>query len=216
MDEHESLERILDGRTWDDFCDSLKDARTALFRESSPANAFDRAEGYRHLSRLLRVALERFVEHADPEHPRFYQMARADAKLGADNPDCCYRNCALDGRREYRIRGQRGTSTYLGIGTYYGHYGERGPSGCSGYMDSADLALDSDGRFEIVLSEQPHPGNWIPMESRTSSLIVREFFLDRAIEVPAELDVECLGVTDRPRRLTPPASTAPLPRPRHS
>ena len=74
--EHESLERILDGRTWDEFCDSLKGARAALFRESSPANAFDRAEGYRYLTRLLRVALERFVEHADPAHPRFYQTAR--------------------------------------------------------------------------------------------------------------------------------------------
>lgn len=157
--DQKSLERILDGRAWDDFCESLKGARAALFREHSPSNAFDRAEGYRYLTRLLRVALECFVENADPEHPRFYQMARADAKLGADNPDCNYRNCVLDGNREYRIRGRRGTSTYLGIGTYYGHYGDPGPSGGSGYLDSADLALDSDGRFEIVLSAKPHPGN---------------------------------------------------------
>ena len=116
MDERASLERILDGRTWDEFCESLKGARAALFREQSPANAFDRAEGYRHLSRLVRLALERFVEHSDPERPRFYQMARADAKLGADNPDCRYQNCCLDGNLEYRIRGRRGSSTYLGIG----------------------------------------------------------------------------------------------------
>ena len=40
MDERESVERILDGRAWDEFCESLKGARAALFRESSPANAF--------------------------------------------------------------------------------------------------------------------------------------------------------------------------------
>ena len=205
MDERESLERIADGRAWDEFCESLKGARAALFRDRSPANAFDRAEGYRYLSRLLRVGLERFVEHADAEHPRFYQMARADAKLGADNPDCDYRNCALDGRREYRLRGRRGSSTYLGIGTYYGHYGESGPSGCSGYLDSADLVLDADGCFEIILSQTPHPGNWIAMEPHTSSLIVREFFLDRAGEAPAQLEIECLGVSGPPAPLDPAA-----------
>jgi hypothetical protein len=205
MDDRSSLDRILDGRAWDDFCESLKGARGALFRASSPANAFDRAEGYRHLSRLLRLALERFVEYADPERPRFYAMAREDAKLGADNPDCRYQNCCLDGRREYRIRGRRGSSTYLGIGSYYGHYGDPSPSGCSGYMDSADLAVDADGRFEIVLSEKPQPGNWIPLEPRTSSLIVREFFLDRSSEVPAELEIECLGVSGPPPPLDPAA-----------
>lgn len=204
-DERASLERILDGRAWDDFCESLKGARAALFRERSPANSFDRAEGYRYLTRLLRVALERFVEHADPAHPRFYQMARADAKLGADNPDCHYRNCALDGRLEYRLRGRRGTSTYLGIGAYFGHYGESGPSGCSSFLDSADLVLEPDGRFEIMLAAKPQPGNWLRLEPRTSSLIVREFFLDRASEIPAELEIECLSVTGPPAPLDPAA-----------
>jgi len=205
MDERAALERILDGRSWDEFCESLKSARGALFKDESPANAFDRAEGYRHLTRLLRVALERFVEHADPERPRFYAMARADAKLGADNPDCRYQNCALDGAREYRLRGRRGTSTYLGIGTYYGHYGDGQPSGCSGFLDAADLKTDADGRFEIVLSQKPQTGNWIPMEARTSSLIVREFFLDRASEIPVELEIECIGVEGPPPPLDPAA-----------
>lgn len=203
MDERESIERVLDGRTWDDFCESLKGARAVLFRDLSPSDALDRAEGYRHLTRLLRVALERFVEHADPERPRFYQMARADAKLGADNPDCNYRNCAIDGTREYRIRGRRGTSAYLGIGAYYGHYGDGGPSGCSGFMDSADLVLDPDGRFEIVLSAQPHSGNWIELEPRTSSLVVREFFLDRRGEIPAQFEIECQGAGGPPPPLDP-------------
>lgn len=205
MEDRESIDRILDGRSWDEFCDRLKDARAALFRDASPQGAFDRAEGYRHLSRLLRLALERFVEHADPLHPRFYAMARADAKLGADNPDCRYQNCALDGGREYVIRGRRGTSTYLGIGTYYGSYGDPSPSGCSGYLDSADLAVDAEGRFEIRLSQTPHPGNWLKVEPRTSSLIVREFFLDRASESPALLEIECLGVDGPPRPLDPAA-----------
>jgi hypothetical protein len=203
MDEQRSLERVLDGRAWDEFCESLKGARAALFREKSPANAFDRAEGYRYLSRLVRLALEKFVEHADPRRPRFYALSREDAKMGADNPDCRYRNCCLDGSLEYRIRGRRGTSTYLGIGTYFGSYGSPEPSGCSGYLDAADLATEPDGSFEILVSATPHPGNWLPMEPRTSSLIVREFFLDRASEAPVELEIECLGVAGPPPPLDP-------------
>ena len=72
-------------------------------------------------------------------------------------------------------------------------------------MDSADLALDADGRFEIVLSAKPHPGNWIRLEPQTSSLIVREFFLDRASEFPAQFEIECLGVTGPPAPLDPAA-----------
>jgi len=202
MDERASIERVLDGRAWDEFCESLKGARGALFRETSPGNAFDRAEGYRHLSRLLRVALERFVEHADPTHPRFYQMARADAKLGADNPDCRYQNCALDGGREYRLRGRRGTSTYLGIGTYYGSYGDGGPSGCSGYMDSADLVCDADGRFEIRLSQKPQPGNWLPLTPDTSMVLIRETFLDRTRETAGKFTIERINGPKKPRPLT--------------
>jgi hypothetical protein len=205
VDDRASLERILDGRAWDEFCESLKGARAALFREASPANAFDRAEGYRYLSRLVRLALEKFVEYGDPRHPRFFALSREDAKMGADNPDCRYRNCALDGSLEYRIRGRRGGSAYLGLGTYYGSYGSPGPSGCSGYLDAAELATGPDGSFEILVSAQRRTGNWLPMEPRSSSLIVREFFLDRASEVPAELEIECLSDVGPPPPLDPAA-----------
>jgi len=202
-DASDSLERILDGRAWDEFCESLKGARAALFRERSPANAFDRAEGYRYLSRLVRLALEKFVEYDDPQRPRFYALSREDAKIGADNPDCRYRNCRLDGSLEYRIRGRRGTSAYLGIGSYFGSYGSPEPSGCSGFLDAAELRTGPDGSFEILASAQPRPGNWLPMQPRTSSLIVREFFLDRATEVSAELEIECLGASGPPAPLDP-------------
>ncbi|MBW2426083.1 MAG: DUF1214 domain-containing protein [Deltaproteobacteria bacterium] len=203
MKDDASIERILDGRAWDDFCESLKAAREALFREKSPADAFDRAEGYRYLSRLVRLGLEKFVEHNDPRKPRFFQLSREDAKIGADNPDSHYQNCCLDGRLEYRIRGHRGSVTYLGIGSYFGSYGSPSPSGCSGFIDGDELELAPDGRFEIILSARPHPGNWLPMQPETSSLIVRQFFLDRSTERPAELEIECLDAKGPPAPLDP-------------
>ena len=65
----EAAERVMDGRVWAEFCDALKSAGDVVLREGSPRDAFDRAEGFRYLSRLARVALESYVEFADPAAP---------------------------------------------------------------------------------------------------------------------------------------------------
>ena len=38
--------------------------------------------------------------------------------------------------------------------------------------------IGADGRFELVLSAQPAPGNWMPLGEGASSLVVRQFFYD--------------------------------------
>jgi len=55
-------DRIRDDTAWDAFCDALKRAGHGVLREASPGNGVDRAEGHRYLSRLTRLALEKFVE----------------------------------------------------------------------------------------------------------------------------------------------------------
>ncbi|MAG34088.1 MAG: hypothetical protein CL908_24680 [Deltaproteobacteria bacterium] len=203
MSEEDSIERIMDGRAWDEFCDGLKSARQALFRAKSPANAFDRAEGYRYLSRLTRLALEKFVENSDPLVPRFYELSREDAKIGADNPDAFYLNAAVSGEQDYRIWGTRGTAQYAGLGTYYGNYGSSARSGRSGYLDLDDIELAPDGSLEIILSSTPQEGNWLPMEPDTGMLIVRQFLLDKSTDEPAELHIERIGAKAPPVPLDP-------------
>ena len=62
-------QRILDGTSWAEFCDTLKRAGDVVLRDGSPYDPFDRAEGFRYLSRLTRVALESYIEFADPMAP---------------------------------------------------------------------------------------------------------------------------------------------------
>ncbi|HBZ70916.1 MAG TPA: hypothetical protein DEP35_14740 [Deltaproteobacteria bacterium] len=197
-----SAERIAEGGAWEEFCDALRAAGAVLRRPGSPADALDRAEGCRYLSRLTRLALERFVEYADPTAPAFYRLSHETAKIGCDNPDSLYLNATIDGRYEYRLRGTRGTVPYLGFGTYYGHYGSKARSGCSGYLEATQLLLGADGSFEIVLSCDHQPGNWLPMEPDTSMLIVRQNFLDRERERPAELTIERRGAAGPPEPLS--------------
>ena len=200
----DSVARVLDGRAWSDFCRALERAGEAVLRDGSPDDAFDRAEGFRYLSRLTRVALESYLEFADPAAPVLRRPAHETVKIGADNPDNHYQSAAISGRHRYRIHGTRGSVHYLGIGTYYGSYGSRGRRGQSGYVEAADLEIGPDGRFEIIVScDEPAEGNWLPMEPDTSSLIVRQTFQDRATERIADLRIERIGAEGPPDPLTP-------------
>jgi hypothetical protein len=203
MSPDDVTQRIMGGSVWEDFCDTLKSAGAVVLRESSPQNPFDRAEGYRYLSRLVRLALEKFVEHDDPAAPTFYRLSHETAKIGCDNPDSLYQNAAISGEHEYRLSGTRGTVAYLGFGTYYGQYGSKARSGCSGYLEGSELQTDADGRFEITLSCERRSGNWLRMEPDTLMLIVRQNFLDRENEKPAELRLERIGTVGPPEPLAP-------------
>ena len=203
MTQNLSTERIMNGSSWADFCEKLKSAGNIILREGSPKDPFDRAEGFRYLSRLTRVALESYIEYADPAAPVLRRPAHETVKIGADNPDNYYQSAAISGRYEYRIRGKRGTVHYLGFGTYVGSYGSGGRMGQSGYLEGSDLQIEPDGSFEIIMSCDPKPGNWLPMEPDTSSLIVRQTFQDRDAEKIAELQIERLGAHGPPKPPTP-------------
>ena len=198
----EAEKRILDGTSWSDFCDNLKSAGEIILREGSPMDAFDRAEGFRYLSRLTRVALESYIEAADPRAPVFRRPSHETVKIGADNPDNYYQSAAVSGQYAYRIYGTRETVHYLGFGTYVGNYGSGGRMGQSGYLEGADLEIAVDGSFEIILSCDERPGNWLRIEPDTSSLIVRQTFEDRASETIADLHIERLDTSEPPVPVT--------------
>ena len=150
----EAEKRILDGTSWSDFCDNLKSAGEIVLREGSPMDAFDRAEGFRYLSRLTRVALESYIEAADPRAPVFRRPSHETVKIGADNPDNYYQSAAVSGQYAYRIYGTRETVHYLGFGTYVGNYGSGGRMGQSGYLEGA--ALEIAGGEGLALAHRDH------------------------------------------------------------
>jgi hypothetical protein len=188
--------RVLDGSAWRDFCRALERAGDAVLRPETPATPFERAEGFRYLTRLLRAGLESQLEFADPRFPGFFQLAHETVKIGNDNPDNVYRNANVSGRHRYRIRGERGEARYLSFGTKGGGYQQDGTMTPTGQLDGDALALGPDGRFEIVLSCEPAPGNWLPMQPTTTQLVVRETFDDRATQRPARLSIERLGAPE--------------------
>lgn len=195
--------RVLDGTSWAEFCDALKLAGNAVLDENSPRDAFHRAEGVRYLSRLTRAALESLLENADPRAPELRRTAHETIKMGADNPDNHYLSAPINGEYEYRLRGNRGTVHYLGIGTQEGGYGSTGTLQTSGYLDAADMQISADGSFEVLVSVREQPGNWLRMSPASRMLIVRQTFLDRATETAADIRIERTDGPHVPSPLTP-------------
>ena len=206
---HTAVEDIVSGRTWEQFCDTLKRAGQQVLRPEAPADAFNRAEGWRYLSRLVRVGLEMFVEAGSPEHPSFMVPSHETAKIGADNPDMAYLAARIGGQYRYRVWGQRGTVASINFSTKRGGYDQGGKLLPSGFIDSGTMQVEPDGSFEIFLGTEPPAGpgprNWLKTDPDTVQLVVRQIFLDRRSEQPAQIHIECLDSTGTPPPLDPAA-----------
>jgi len=192
MTPEEKRDAAVSGQAWADFCDTLKDAGQLVLDNSE--DDLDRAEGFRYLTRLTRGGLDSFIEASDTSFPSVNPIPHM-LKIGCDNPDAFYQRVEISRRHTYRITGNRGTVNYLSIGAYSGGYGVgAAKAGNQGLITDNDP--DPTGEIDIIVSIEPPdlgPGQrWLEMSELTTILIIRQFYLDRSVERPADLQIECL------------------------
>jgi hypothetical protein len=188
----------MNGEVWRSFCAQLAEIGDLVLDPDNPSSETDRAEGFRYLTRLLRLGLEQNLEARDPAYPFFYQMSHATAKIGADNPDNVYWNARISGAHEYRITVRRGTMAYLSILSNAWRYEEDGTNARTGELTDTEIEWGPDGVAEIVASAAPQPHNWLPLAKDSNTIIVRQSYLDRANERPGEFSIERLGAGSPP------------------
>lgn len=189
---------------WRNFCAQLAEAGEVLARPSAPVTALDQAEGLRYLSRLARTALNMLVDSADPDFPRLFMLCDDKIKIGADNPDNIYQQCVVRADRTYRVTGKRNSVPYFSIGSKANRYAIDGTMASTGEIEFSDMTFGPDGSFELIVSKEPHPGNWLPMADDSTLLIVRQTFDDKASQTPADIRVERIGAGAQvPALLTP-------------
>ena len=75
------IEKIRTAEAWNEFCELLKKAGEVLHREDLELSDFDRGEGHRYLSRLLRAGIQSFAENTGPLHPEFREPVERDDRL---------------------------------------------------------------------------------------------------------------------------------------
>jgi len=201
------IEKIRTAEAWNEFCDLLKKAGEVIHREDLELSDFDRGEGHRYLSRLLRAGIQSFAENTGPLYPEFRAMPLL-VKMGLDNPDNFYVGAPVNPKYDYRIRGKRGTIHYLSFAAQSQNFAARGKiAGGAGHIEDSELKLEADGSFEIIASQKEQPGNWLRMADYTSQILIRQSFLDRNSEKPVEVEIECLQPHDAP----PPLDAARVP-----
>ena len=220
--------RLLNGDAWDDFCETLKRAGHMLDEFPEDTSELDRAEWYRYLTRLARNGFERFVENCEPERPRL-RDAPWRQSINVQNPDQDHLLCEfVNGEHEYRIVGDRGTLPYFVMAAWTApqpedlaerNWAERGVAGLAefdptnltttSFLKSDDIDFDANGDFEVLVSRQPHDGNWLALRDDSVGILVRTVHHDRAAETPPTLRIERLDAP-APRPTTPAEVSAGL------
>ena len=221
--ESASAERVVNGKVWEEFCDSIKAAGASMLAGDPPVDGFNQAEGYRYLTRLLRVALENFVECADPAAPVLVALANgsraAPVKIGSDNPDNLYQSAIISSEYVYCVEGTRGSVHYLGLGLQSGTYGKPGGLLTIDYKEASDMGFPKDlkntslpmkffistkSKMPKCCSRRKSPVPWLCMADSPVEhvLIVRQTYEDRLTEEAAELKISCDG-GNVPSNITP-------------
>lgn len=179
-------------RGWDRFCDELKSAGEILFRPEAPGDPVARACAFRLLSRNIALALAFELENADPLHPELMHYFDPVRKQGGDNTDALYVGAPINGTDTYRISGSRGSAGFFAVTVV--EEGDTPWGGAvAGTLFGEDLEVHPDGTFQLMLSPESQPGNWIRTTPRTFRVTVRQFFSDWEEEEPMRAHIERLS-----------------------
>jgi hypothetical protein len=196
---------------WRDFARRVADLGGLAFGAGTPASDSQRAAGLRYLTRFLAAGLRLCIEHDDADHPVFARMIENGMSWGLDNPDCNYGWARLRGDAVYRVRGRRGGAKQLELQVNTGHFADGQMPMFSGgeggwrtvsFLTGDTLACEADGSFEIALSREERPGNWLRLDDEASFLLVRQYFDDWEHEDPGLFTIERLDAPYPPAPLT--------------
>lgn len=157
-----------------------------------------RAEGMRHLTRLMVAAAQTSMEAVDLDYPQFVQILSPHLQYGIPAVDCCYHYAVVRGGHSYRIFGTRGSAHMFHVESSQDivpHLDR-----WTRHAGLEEFTVGSSGELEITLSREKADGDWIalPEDDRLCGVLVRQYFYDWDTEQPAELYIERLGATYPP------------------
>ena len=187
-------------QAWRAYRQEIDSVRALALSQPWAADPKVRNQAYYVLQEIEAAAFN-LVIGPRPDYPNFYIHAAFEPLLytyALHAADFIYRRCYLDGRKTYRIWGKRNTSAFVDfqvINVFYGMPGAKK----MGNWDLDRFRIESDGRFEIIASAEPHEGNWIKLDAATADqnyLNTREVFNDWEAERGVELHIE--RIDDKP------------------
>ncbi len=197
-----------------------KEAGERAFKDYNPAVPRHRADAFRFLTQNLGQAFDLALETKDTKYPVIHAFCTPFCKLGSDNADFVYQQAWIDGESVYKISGNRGTARFLNF-TVQGPRPEKQPGTewpslqePFGDIPEANLfghQLETqwDGGFELIVGGPRRGPNWLPTTPGSRKLFLRQGF-DRWSELPAQLRIERVGMTEPRPVLMPDDLTAAM------
>lgn len=189
-----------DGLEWEKLIDALRplgDAMRARVPEPLRGNRQVMAESMR----LLLAGVTRATNDAlvgDRRHPMFVPELNIAQNIFQPNADTIYRACLIEQGGTYIIRGDRGTVRMVilaQMGPDTLRTGKHHP--LLGQIDFDTLTLDSEGRFEVVISPQRpdgYTGDWRQLDPLCEKFMVRVVACDWGVEREPRFGIARLDV----------------------
>ncbi|MFK8079833.1 MAG: hypothetical protein AB8B97_06075 [Granulosicoccus sp.] len=177
----------------------------------------EKAAAEQQLKNQLVAALDKGFALHDANHPEFRILDQYN-QYGLYNPDNRYHIATISTPGKYVIRGKRGTSADLQIQVGTGEPGFdvnlTSPVTIS-QLALADLVVDDDGYFEIIISDCEEGDNWlnntevrtvggVEKELKANSILIRESFMDWQEEVGGTWYIERQDTRGEPNPVTSP------------
>ncbi len=189
-----TAEDLESGKAWAHLLERLAEASKTVLANDASRNAVDMASGIRHLLVLLGIGVDQALR-VDTNPVLAIKPSGVDAiyKWGMECPDCIYTGSSLRGGESYRLFGSRGTARYVGLQSMAGM-----ASTANVLLDELDLGPN--GEVDMVLSADPHEGNWLPIADNATQLVIRHFFYDWDHEVASSLSLERISDARPPKR----------------
>jgi hypothetical protein len=130
------------------------------------------------------------MAEGDPERPLFSSIGGSSRKLYGDNPDSIYYQCLIRDDRAYRITGRKDLQSYISF-TVHGADPAGGINGpVLADVNDSDLAASPQGDFELILSRDKHPGDWVEMPPGAHHVFVRNYYLrERSAQTDPDIHV---------------------------
>lgn len=215
-----AAQRLLTGQAWDDYCNQIRQAGHMIEQFGDDANALDRAEWYRFVTRLMRNGFERFMENCEADRPRLRDTPWRQG-INFQSPDQDHMLAEfIDGQHAYRITGNRGTIPYFVMASWSARqpadigardWADKGIEGLAefdpatlrttGFIQSDAIDFDADGNFSVIVSrERPQDGsNWLSITEDCVGLLIRTVYHRRDQTVAPVMKIERLdGAIPRP------------------
>lgn len=204
LDAEESRPNDALALAFDALVTSLQTVESDIRASPSFGGEAEQVGAYRHILRSIAKGLEAEVRQ-DADYP-YFRILDWWLREGGDNPDQRYAFTPIRGGETYRVWGELGSATRLELQIYAGRPWD-GTGTSAGYLAFEDIELNKDGSFEVWVSAEERPGNWLSNPKQGTTLFARHIYGDWTDEPTGDIHIDRVGFEGKRR---PPESAEEL------